>query len=81
MLCEVLIKEGHSVEVLTSDYRHFEKIKRSDRKENFKFFNDEDFKNITYDLVYEELLDSANLFKPSEYSEELFGKLYEPQLF
>ena len=53
----------------------------SSQEKNFKFFNDDDLKNITYDLVYEELLDNANLFKPSEYSEELFGKLYEPQLF
>ena len=53
----------------------------SQDRSNFKFFSDEDFKNITYDSVYKQLLDIASLCgSPSDLSWWL-GKPYEPQLF
>lgn len=38
LLHEVFTNEGHEVKVFTSDYRHFEKIKRNETKKDFIFF-------------------------------------------
>ncbi len=44
LLCDVFIDEGHNVEVLTSDYMHFEKKYRSEMKNHFKFFHAKQYK-------------------------------------
>ena len=39
LLMKVLTEAGHHVTALLSDYRHIEKCRRNDVKENFMFFS------------------------------------------
>lgn len=47
-LYKILTDYGHKVRVLSSDYKHIDKQKRTERKEGFKFFNTEPYhKNLS----------------------------------
>lgn len=49
LLHDTLVEAGNKVRVLTSDFRHFEKLKRTDRKPDFKLFNAKPYKkNFSY---------------------------------
>lgn len=64
LLCKVFIEEGHSVKVLTSDYRHFEKKQRSDQKDNFRFFHAKPYnKNLSYARLSSHVQLSKGIFK------------------
>lgn len=83
LLCEVLTKEGHIVEVLTSDYRHFEKIQRSD-KNNYRLFHAKPYKkNLSYSRLSSHVQLSKDIFKYLEYREtpDLLWVLLPPNSF
>ena len=64
LLCDAFIKEGHNVEVLTSDYRHFEKVQRSDQKDNFRLFHAKPYKkNLSYSRLSSHVQLSKDIFK------------------
>lgn len=44
LLHRIFIEEGHKVKCLLSDYRHFEKVKREDNKQDYIFFCAEPYK-------------------------------------
>lgn len=49
LLHDVLVEEGNSVRVITSDYRHFEKKKRCEKKKDYVFFHANPYKkNLSY---------------------------------
>lgn len=39
ILYDVFVKQGHSVKIITSDYKHIDKEYRSDNKENFRYIH------------------------------------------
>lgn len=63
LLRKIFIEEGHNVEILMSDYRHFEKKKRTDSKPDFKFFNTEPYKkNISIARLHSHRKLSKDIF-------------------
>lgn len=63
LLYEVLTQEGYTVEVLTSDFRHFEKVIRSDNKNNYKFFHAKQYKkNLSYSRLSSHVKLSKDIF-------------------
>lgn len=64
LLCEAFVNEGYSVEVLTSDYRHFEKVQRSDQKEHFRLFHAKPYnKNLSYSRLSSHVQLSKDIFR------------------
>ena len=63
LLLKVLAEEGHRVQVLMSDFRHIEKSRRFDRKDNFIFFTAEPYKkNISIERLYSHTQLSIDMF-------------------
>lgn len=53
LLYDVFVKQGHSVKVITSDYKHIDKEYRSDNKENFRYIHAHAYyKNLSTDRLY-----------------------------
>ncbi len=64
LLHDVFLAEGHNVIVLTSNYRHFEKIKRQDAKSDFIFFNAKPYqKNLSYQRLSSHRKLSKDIFE------------------
>ena len=52
LLHQILTAEGHRVQCLLSDYRHFEKVYRTEPKKDFRFFHAQAYqKNISPDRL------------------------------
>lgn len=66
LLYDVFKDNGFSVKVLTSDFRHFEKVRRTDNIPDFQFFKAEPYKK---NLSYQRLHSHYKL------SKEIFGSL------
>lgn len=66
LLYDVFKEKGLSVKVLTSDFRHFEKVRRTDNIPDFQFFKAEPYKK---NLSYQRLHSHYKL------SKEIFGSL------
>ena len=63
LLLKMLVEQGHSVEVLMSDFRHIEKCRRFDTKDNFKFFTAEPYKkNISIRRLHSHTQLSLDMF-------------------
>lgn len=63
LLHKVLTEEGHKVRCLLSDYRHFGKVQRADKKQDFKFFHAEPYKkNISIDRLQSHVRLSHDIF-------------------
>ncbi len=63
LLYEVFSNEGHKVKVFTSDFRHFEKVKRNDLKKDFQFFKAEPYiKNLSYKRLHSHTKLSKDIF-------------------
>lgn len=63
LLLKVLTEAGHRVQVLMSDYRHIEKVRRYDIKENFRFFTAEPYKkNISLKRLHSHAQLSSDMF-------------------
>lgn len=66
LLYDVFKENGFSVKVLTSDFRHFEKVRRTDNIPDFQFFKAESYKkNLSY----------KRLHSHYKLSKEIFGSL------
>ena len=63
MLQRVFLEAGHSVIVLASDWKHIEKVKRTDEKNGFKFFHARPYyKNLSLKRIYSHIELSKNIF-------------------
>lgn len=63
LLHDVLVEEGHKVKVLSSNYRHFDKIKRNEPKEDFVFFDASPYrKNLSYRRLHSHIKLSKDIF-------------------
>lgn len=63
ILREVLKDEGHQVKVLSSDFRHFEKVKRTEPKDGFMFFETKPYyKNMSIQRMYSHADISRRIF-------------------
>ncbi|SCW77159.1 hypothetical protein SAMN02910400_02351 [Lachnospiraceae bacterium C10] len=63
LLYKILTEEGHTVRCFLSDYRHFEKVYRTDKKEGFEFFHAEPYKkNISPDRLISHIKLSKSVF-------------------
>lgn len=63
LLYEILSNEGHIVKVLTSDFRHIEKVRRTDSKKDFLFFRAEPYaKNLSYKRLHSHTKLSKDIF-------------------
>nr|WP_297703727.1 glycosyltransferase [uncultured Butyrivibrio sp.] len=63
LLHKVLKEEGHSVKCFLSDYRHFEKVYRMDKKQDFIFFHAKLYKkNISMDRLISHIKLSKAIF-------------------
>lgn len=77
LLMKVLREEGHRVQVLISDYRHIEKCRRFDIKENFKFFTAEPYKkNISPARLHSHQQLGSDMFSWVEEHEESIDFLW-----
>ena len=64
LLYNVLTEEGHCVKVLSSDFRHFEKIKRKEQRKDFVFFEAKPYaKNLSYQRLQSHMEFSKDIFK------------------
>lgn len=64
LLYDVFKENGDSVKVLTSNFRHFEKIKRTENIEGFQFFDAEPYKkNLSYQRLHSHYKLSKDIFK------------------
>ncbi|PWJ37010.1 glycosyltransferase [Fibrobacter succinogenes] len=72
LLYDVFKENGFSVKVLTSNFRHFEKIKRTEKIEGFHFFDAEPYKkNLSYQRLHSHYKLSKNIFKSLENEPEI----------
>ena len=77
LLHEVFMEEGHKVKVLTSDFRHFEKVKRTVPKADFLFFKAEPYKkNLSFRRLYSHRKLSKLLFGYLEKQQEIIDLLW-----
>ena len=64
LLYDVFKGNGDSVKVLTSNFRHIEKVKRTDNIEGFQFFDAEPYKkNLSYQRLHSHYKLSKDIFK------------------
>lgn len=64
LLYNYFVEKGDSVKVYTSDFRHFEKVKRDDCKANFIMVNTKSYyKNISYKRLLSHYKLSKDIFK------------------
>lgn len=64
LLYDVFKGNGDSVKVLTSNFRHIEKVKRADSIEGFQFFDAEPYKkNLSYQRLHSHYKLSKDIFK------------------
>ncbi len=63
LLHDIFTKEGHRVTCLLSDYRHFEKVRRTDKKQDFIFFPARPYKkNISKERLLSHIKLGEDLF-------------------
>ena len=63
LLYKVLTEGGHKVRVFCSDYRHFEKIRRTESKTGYKFFTAEPYKkNLSLSRLHSHIQLSNDIF-------------------
>ena len=75
LLLRILKEHRHEVTVITSDYRHREKIKRTEKKEDFVFLEAIPYrKNLSYKRIYSHICFSKDVFSYLE------GDTTEPDL-
>lgn len=64
LLHEVIKNEGHLVKIITSDFRHFEKTKRTEKREGFHFISAEPYqKNLSYQRLHSHSKLSKDIFE------------------
>lgn len=64
LLYKVFTEEGHRVWVFTSDFRHIEKVKRTDEKKNYKFFVAEPYvRNLSIKRLKSHIRLSGEIFR------------------
>ncbi len=64
LLYDVITENGHKVKVFTSDFRHSEKIKRTEPKRDFIYFKTLPYqKNISYDRLHSHRKLSKDIFR------------------
>ena len=67
LLYDVFKENGDSVKVLTSNFRHFEKVKRTENIEGFQFFDTEPYqKNLSYQRLHSHYKLSKDIFRSLE---------------
>lgn len=77
LMLKVLREEGHRVQVLMSDFRHIEKCRRLDMKEDFKFFSADPYKkNISIERLYSHNQLSFDMFSWVEEHESTIDILW-----
>lgn len=63
LLKKIFLKEGHNVQVLTSDFKHIEKKQRTDIKEGYVFFSAKPYRrNLSIDRLYSHSKLSRDIF-------------------
>ena len=63
LLLKILMEEGHSVKVLISNFCHITKLRRLEKKNNFKFFFAASYKkNISVKRIYSHIQISRDMF-------------------
>ena len=63
LLHDVLTEEGHRVSVLTSDFRHFEKVRRTEPKTDYVFFEAQPYKkNLSFQRIRSHVKLSRRIF-------------------
>lgn len=85
LLHNVLTSEGHRVSVMTSNFRHFEKVKRTEPKADYKFFDAKPYrKNLSYQRLSSHRKLSRSIFdylQKLEDSIDLLWVLVPPNSF
>lgn len=77
LLHDSLTREGYDLTVLTSDFRHFEKNKRTEPKEDFIFFDAKSYqKNLSYQRLHSHRKLSKDLFAYLEGQEDNIDLLW-----
>lgn len=63
LLYDAFINEGHVTKCLLSDFKHFDKVYRTDQKQGFKFFHAQGYKkNISINRVFSHMRLARDIF-------------------